>query len=403
LQTVTITRKLHRGQNQFVLHFIYDNAIMASIKTIDGMRWSKTLKAWYIINNPLNLKSIFAVLKGKAIIDTSAIFKATKTWQNKNANQPIKDLNKLPKVSIKQQLSTQNKEVLSEYAKHLYGRRYSDSTVATYKNLMASFLIYLKEKPLNNIDIKDVKTYIEEVFIVKNYAISTHRQLISAIKHFNDIIPIGNIDDLERMRPTKSKKLPMVLSKEEILDILRNTRNIKHRAILALIYSAGLRISELLNLRLSDIDIDRKQLTIHNAKGRKDRYIVLADSFLPLLHNYLMTYTPTLYFVEGINGAKYSAESIRAFLKRSCLRAGIKKTVTPHTFRHSYATHLLENGIDLRYIQELLGHSRPETTMIYTHVTRKDLMAIKSPLDIAVKGIMQDDKQNKKLLLSRNI
>jgi len=289
LRTVTITRKLHRGQHQFVLNFTYDNALIAAIKSIDGMHWSKSLKGWYVLNSQPNLKAIFSVLKGKAFIDTSSIFKTTNSSQYKiTSKQASKVLKKTPKVSIAQQLSIKNKEVLTEFSKHLYGRRFSDSTVATYRNLVASFLIFLKEKPLNTIALTDVKKYIEEVFIVKNYAISTHRQLISAIKHFNDIIPIGNIDALEQMRPTKSKKLPMVLSKEEILDILRNTRNIKHRAILALIYSTGLRISELLNLRLSDIDIDRKQLIIHNAKGRKDRYIVLADSFLPLLHNYLI-------------------------------------------------------------------------------------------------------------------
>ncbi len=121
------------------------------------------------------------------------------------------------------------------------------------------------------------------------------------------------------------------------------------------------------------------------------------------MHNYFQSYNPKVYFAEGNEGLPYSAESVRQFLRRSCKAAGITKTVTPHTLRHSYATHLLENGTDIRYIQELLGHSKPETTMIYTHVSKKDLLRIESPLDLAVKGMRETDKENKKLLLSRNL
>ena len=129
--------------------------------------------------------------------------------------------------------------------------------------------------------------------------------------------------------------------------------------------------------------------------------VVLAESMLPLLHNYLTTYQPKIFFAEGQDGGPYSAVSIRAFLQEACRRAGIFKKVTPHTLRHSYATHMLENGIDLRYIQELLGHSKPETTMIYTHVSRKDILKIESPLDLAVKQLWDSDKKEENLLLSR--
>jgi site-specific recombinase XerD len=220
-------------------------------------------------------------------------------------------------------------------------------------------------------------------------SISSQRQLISAIKLFKAFYPECKIDDLKLTRPKKSKILPTVLSKEQIIDLLRCTKNLKHRAILAMIYSAGLRISELLNLQLNNIDIDRRQIIVKNSKGRKDRMIILAESFIPLLLNYVNSYSPKKYFVEGAAGEQYSAESIRSFLKKSCVAANIQKRVTPHTLRHSYATHLLENGIDLRYIQELLGHAKPETTMIYTHVSKKDLLKIESPLDLALKGLKE--------------
>ncbi len=181
--------------------------------------------------------------------------------------------------------------------------------------------------------------------------------------------------------PKRDKKLPVVLSKEEVLKILQVTKNLKHRTIIAMLYGSGLRIGELIDLELSCFDFNRKQLFIKQAKGRKDRYTTISESAFPLLKNYYQTYKPKKYLIENPKGGKYSAGSIRTFLKQSCKLAGIDKNVTPHTLRHSFATHLLESGTDLRYIQVLLGHSRPETTMIYTHVTRKDLQAIRSPLD----------------------
>lgn len=207
----------------------------------------------------------------------------------------------------------------------------------------------------------------------------------------------------EIQRPKKSKILPTVLSQQEIIDLLRNTKNIKHRAVLGLLYSSGLRVGELINLELRHINIDRRQILIKNAKGRKDRYVVLSQGYLPLLTNYVQTYRPRRYFAEGSLGKQYSASSIRKFLYRSCRAARITKKVTPHTLRHSYATHLLENGIGIRHIQELLGHTKPETTMIYTHVAKKDLMDIQSPLDTILVQLSKRYKEEQNVLLSQNI
>lgn len=190
------------------------------------------------------------------------------------------------------------------------------------------------------------------------------------------------------------------MSKIEIIKILQVTKNLKHRAIIGLLYSSGLRIGEVINLELNCFDLDRKQLHIKNGKGRSDRIVILADSFIKLFNNYYYTYLPKVYFIENPKGGKYSPVSIRAFLKQNCKLAGISKTVTPHTLRHSYATHLLENGTDLRYIQVLLGHSRPETTMIYTHVAQKDLQTIQSPLDTTIYELSLRDNDNIKLTIS---
>ena len=170
----------------------------------------------------------------------------------------------------------------------------------------------------------------------------------------------------------------------------------------ALLYSSGLRVGEVTGLQLSHIDIGRNQLKVVSGKGRKDRFVILAKTFLPLLNNYLSTYKPHFYFIEGPNRKRYSESSIRKFLYNSVVLAGIKKHVTPHTLRHSYATHLLENGVSLRHIQELLGHSKPETTMIYTHVAKKDLLEIQSPLDTILLSLNKNANREQKFLLSGN-
>ncbi|WP_051621179.1 tyrosine-type recombinase/integrase [Leeuwenhoekiella sp. MAR_2009_132] len=322
-----------------------------------------------------------------------------------NISKPIpKDIVKTKRQNLsKDHVEPINIPILKKYVTYLRGKRFSESTLRTYYSFVLGFAIYLSKKSLADAQLDDLSLYIRSCVKNYNYSVSTHRQMTSAFKHLIHFTPKLSIEDLALQQPKKSKKLPEVLSAQEILDLLRATRNLKHRALLALIYSCGLRIGELLNLELRDLDIDRNQLHIRQGKGRKDRYVGMAESFKPLLYNYLTSYTPKRYFVEGVHGEKYSPESIRAFLKRSCKLAKITKHVTPHTLRHSYATHLLENGVDIRYIQELLGHSRTETTMIYTHVGKKDLQSIASPLDLVVKRLSETAKSNENILLSRNL
>jgi site-specific recombinase XerD len=390
LPIITLTKGVHRNEHQIFIGFKHDWALINVVKHIPNAKWSATNKSWYVKNNSENLNKIMTVFKGHAYVDTSQISEPKGTEKAKVPKR--RDLN----------LNIEQRRLLNKFYKYLLGKRYSNSTVETYSFFMADFIEFYHEKALSNLTNKDVNTYIETVFIKRNYSISTQRQFISAVKQFIIFYPETAISNLALTRPKKSRKLPMVLSQSEVIDLIRFTPNLKHRAIIALLYSCGLRISELLNLKLTDINIDRMQLNIINSKGRKDRYVSLAENIIPLLSNYYYTYSPKVYFVEGQKGNKYSAESVRQFIKRSCKAARIKKPVTPHTLRHSYATHLLEHGTDIRYIQELLGHSKPETTMIYTHVSRKDLLQISNPLDAALKKLRGSDKNNINVLLSQN-
>ncbi len=384
-----LSKVIHRKNVQLLLTFPFDFQLKEKIKNIPNYKYSYTLKGWYTLYSEENITNLKNELKGLVNfqLDQSNFIK-------KEVIPPKK-----PRV-----ISEENKEIIRLFVKYLRGKRYSESTIKTYFSLIADFIDYIKDKPLVELSNKDVELFIEDVFIPRKLSVSTQRQLISAIKLFKVFYPECNIDEVRLKRPRRDKILPTVLSKEEVIDLLRYTKNLKHRAVLAMIYSAGLRISELINLELKHIDIDRRQILVKNSKGRKDRNIILAESFIPLMVNYLTSYTPTKYFVEGlIDGQKYAAESVRGFLKLSCSAAKITKRVTPHTLRHSYATHLLENGIDLRYIQELLGHAKPETTMIYTHVSKKDLLQIKSPLDMALKSLAKSNEgSSNNLRLSGN-
>lgn len=388
LPLVILDRKYHRKEHQITINFAYNSVLINILRDVPKAKWSKSLKTWYIKNNSENLKLIFKLFKGEANLNADAIF---------NKSMPTKQF---PKRRIRD-LTPENKTLLNGFYAYLKGKRYSESTVNTYSQLVADFIEFFNSTPTKSLNNRHVEQFTETIYIKRDYSISTQRQFISALKLFTNYHPDTLINNLKLERPKKSKKLPSVLSQEEIINILRLTKNLKHKAIIALLYSCGLRISELIDLELHSIDIERKQIFIRDSKGRKDRMVTLADSLIPLITNYYVSYKPKKYFVEGQIEKKYSAESVRQFLKRSCKVANISKTVTPHTLRHSYATHLLENGVDIRYIQSLLGHSRPETTMIYTHVSRKDLMNISNPLDVAIQKIKQQDNITQNVVLSR--
>lgn len=383
---LTLRKEIHRKKVVLSVYFEKNFSVKEIVKNIEGFQFSATKKAWVA---PFS-ETLISKLKNK--LNEFVVF--------------IDDASLRKNISItqrtKRNISEQNKDIIRAYVKYLQGKRLSENTVKVYFGFVADFVDYIKDKALNDLTNRDVELFIEDIFLARNISVSTQRQFISAMKHFAVFYPECSINELELTRPKKNNFLPTVLSQEEVLDLIRACKNLKHRAIITLLYSSGLRIGELMNLQLKHISIDRMQIYIENGKGRKDRYVQLAKSFIPLLRNYFMTYKPSKYFVENPNGSHYSASSVRKFLHRATKEAGIHKKVTPHTLRHSYATHMLENGIGLRHIQALLGHSKPETTMIYTHVAKKDLLDIESPLDNIILALQKSDKEEQNFLLSRN-
>ncbi|PWK17042.1 tyrosine-type recombinase/integrase [Xanthomarina spongicola] len=397
-QTITLKPLQHKNKNHIAIGFVFNDKTKSYIKNFNGVTWSQTNKTFYVTQSDQTLHELYNyLLKGGFYIDYSAlkyVKKATITSDSK--------IKPPDKVILYQELNLNQKKLLKEYVNYLRGKRLSESTISSYGYFILRYLNLHKDIEKTDWSVRNIQYFMEQVIAKEHYSISSHRQCVSAIKHFTAFCNLDDFDASNFKRPKKSNYLPTVLSKEAIIDILQVTKNLKHRTIIGLLYSGGLRIGELLNLKLNNLDLDRSQILIKKGKGRKDRVVGMSQVIKPLLANYIYTYKPVDYVIEGRDGGMYSASSIRAFLKQSCKLAGINKPVTPHTLRHSYATHMLENGIDLRYIQELLGHVKPETTMIYTHVAQKNIMQIRNPLDVTVEELQVKDKGNKKVLISRN-
>ncbi|OFX24965.1 MAG: hypothetical protein A2041_02765 [Bacteroidetes bacterium GWA2_31_9b] len=282
----------------------------------------------------------------------------------------------------KRELNKRAKDYLNKYINWLENTRYSPSTIKIYSEAMHNFLLYLGDDDANQVNDDVFAEYVNRRILGNNYGPSLQNQNISAIKLFYREIVRAPIDVEQLNRPRREHRLPNVLSKSEIKSILEASKNIKHKTALSLIYACGLRRSELLNLKPRDIDSQRGFIKVYQGKGKKDRLVPISEKTIEMLREYYKKYKPKVWLFEGNPaGLQYSEASLQKILKNALKSANIKKPATLHWLRHSYATHLLEAGTDLRYIQELLGHKSSKTTEIYTHVTSQSLQNIRSPFD----------------------
>ena len=264
----------------------------------------------------------------------------------------------------------------------LNSKRYSASTIGTYADALKTFLRYHAHKPIAEITNDDLILFNNHYILANHFSASYQNQVVNAVKLFFRTIENKQLQPELIHRPKRPKLLPNVLSKEEVKLILNAHSNIKHKAMLSLMYSCGLRCGELLRLKSTDIDSKRNVVIIRQSKGRKDRIAPLSEKIIKMLREYYELYKPVMYLFEGqIKAKAYDERSLQLVLKQGVEKVKINKPITLHWLRHSYATHLLENGTDLRYIQEILGHSSSKTTEIYTHVSTKNIQKIISPFD----------------------
>jgi integrase/recombinase XerD len=377
MKKITVSRVVHKGQTRIALKFDYDEDLIGIIKEIPGVRWSATMSCWHIPDESETRGMFFRLLQGSAFLDYSALdgYSYEKAIPMKEGSGRIKNEH-LPEISAGGQAD------IDKFRKWMEHKRYGDSTINTYVSMMTRFLRFVMPKEATDCEAGDMVRYVNEYIIPRGLSYTFQNQTISAARKFFSEIYDNSLFTEDIERPRREHRLPNVLSKEEIKAILEAPVNIKHRAMLSLIYACGLRRSELLNLKPADIESKRHVLIIRQSKGKKDRIVPISEKILGLLREYFKACKPERYLFEGqAHGERYSATSLEKVLKESCDRAGITKPVTLHWLRHSYATHLLEAGTDLRYIQELLGHKSSKTTEIYTHVSFKSIQNIKSPFD----------------------
>jgi site-specific recombinase XerD len=390
----------HREKYNLGIFFEKKDELIRQVRTIPGIKFSITHKAWYAENRDTLLSEIFAAFKGVAWVDITAL-KTKKDQDNplpenqatekevsiksKIEELPSKPLRHadVPKVtvSVPNPLHTTHEQLLRLMQQKLKLRAYSENTIRTYLQSFKEFLQFYNDTEVTELSEPEIRNYLLYLVEQKKLSRSSQNQAINAIKFFYEKI-LGEERKVYHLeRPMRERKLPEVLSQLEVMQIFEAVNNLKHRVMLMLIYAAGLRRSELLNLRIGDVDLNRNMVFIRGGKGSRDRQSIMAESLGPLLRQYLIEFNPGFWLFEGVRGERYSATSLQMVLKTAVRNAGIKKKVRLHMLRHSFATHLLEAGTSTRYIQVLLGHQSAKTTEIYAHVSRFAIDKIQSPLD----------------------
>jgi len=357
-EKLTLASYTHRNKHVVLIGFARNQQIIDLLKQHFPAHWSQSNKAWWIARKEFDYKKFKAVFS------------------------PFADI-----IVHKEKDGGKRQIKLPEgYLEKLEQRRYSPQTIKVYKAYFKDFQIDFADRNLLEVEAKEINTYILNLIKTNNISCSQQNQRINAIKFYYEKVLGRETEYYKIDRPKKENKLPDVLSKIEIGKMISCTSNLKHKCIIALIYSCGLRRGEAINMKIHDIDSKRMLVKIRGAKGKKDRYVQLSETTLNLLRKYHVIYKPEKWVFEGNKGGQYSAESILNVVKAAGKKAGIKKRVFTHILRHSFATHHLEQGTGLRYIQEWLGHSSSTTTEKYTHVSKTDFIKFKNPIDDLIIG-----------------
>ena len=392
----------HRGQESIGIYF--DNSSLnGAVRKLPGVKWSQTNKCWYIPLSKENYNKLFLALKGKAEIEKSALYQyladrkrtsvvvkpaiyagSQKLRTTLQQNRPVQN------SGAKKQSATHNHPVIHAANAHIIPalqqtlvlKSYSPSTIKTYINEVGVFLRTIRHHPADQFSIERIKNYLQYCAEKLRLTENTLHSRMNALKFYYEQVLKREKFFWNIPRPKKAIQLPKVLSKEEMIRLLKAIENIKHKTMIMLGYACGLRVSEITGLEIKDLDEDRRLLLIRKAKGKKDRIVSLSPVMLVMLREYQSKYSPEKYFFEGqYKGTAYSSRSLELIIKAAKGKAGINKTGSMHMLRHSFATHLLEKGTDVVFIQKLLGHNDLKTTLRYLHVTNKDLVNILSPIE----------------------
>lgn len=380
MMTILLKPFFYKGQECIGLHGPDSAGFYTTIKKILGIKWYPIERCWYI---PCT-REAYEILKKQIthlfIIDTTEL---KQYLEHKKAlvlhnDKPIRSItvNKI----MSYPLCAENLLALEAMRNKLIVKGYSINTIKNYLNEFHLLLRLLKERSVNELSKDHIQSYL--LWLLKNQGCSETKvhTAVNAIKFYFEQVKGRGKEFYDLPRPKKPFKLPAILAEEEVLDLIKNIENIKHRTMIMAGYSAGLRVSEIVALKLKNIDSKRMMIHIQGAKGKKDRMVPLSKVLLALLRQYFIEYQPKEFLFEGQFGGAYSTRSVQEIMQIAKQKV-TNKMGGVHMLRHSYATHLMEAGTDIRIIQALLGHNSIRTTMLYTHVSKVAISKIESPLD----------------------
>ena len=353
------------------LHFILPKSLEEFVP--EKARFDAATGEWIITHDSSTVKELFRLFKGRAWLDLKAIGIGLK----KESQLVVKSFNQGNHV-----LHPKSKMAVIGFREFMIQQRFAKSTIDQYTSMLTTFFSHFHQKCPHELTTFDLEQFNRKRIIDKGYSNTYQRQMLSALKRFYFWFPEEHqmrINQVEYV--PKSKKLPTVLSVEEVKRILGVIQNPKHKLIVAMLYSCGLRVSELIHLKMEDIDFTRSEIHIRESKGAKDRKVPLRDGMIDLIKSSLKSHPNRSHLVMGQNGNFYSASSINKIIKRACVAADVRKKVSAHTFRHSLATHLVEKGVTMRAVQLLLGHGSIKTTEIYVHLSSQHIQSLPNPFD----------------------
>ena len=372
-----ITLQLHPSNPAYLCLYLpksLTEQYLLTVKNIHGRKWNPELVCWEIPYTKLSLRFLEKYFPEMIQFNFKVDLQIP---ERLDPAEPTFQQSKKEPVTP----PARYESAVTALEQTLMLKRYSWRTIKSYKNCFRQFIRHYDSIKPSQISRAQINDYLSYLIRERNVGASHQSQVMSAIKMFYTSV-IDQEDKVKNLfQPRRPQKLPKVLTEEEVTALLRCVENLKHRCILMLIYSAGLRLGELINLRLHDLQPEKNRLWVRNGKGGKDRCTILSEKVWLLLKEYIGIYKPVEWVFEGQAGGPYSERSVQKLFTYAKMRSMINPLATVHTLRHSFATHLLEKGVNLRYIQELLGHESSKTTEIYTHITNRGWDKLKSPID----------------------
>lgn len=369
---ILLERIIHKGINYITIRLQNLPELEKKIRRYPGLTDSLKLNGWYCEERTFDMNHFFKTFSPLCYVNYSAL-KSKETQMKENVKS---------QAMVLPQLESETALLLVNFTEWMKQKRYSERTVEVYVNLLQIFFRFHHKIIPAELNQQDILSFNTNYILANHLSATYQNQAVNALKLFYQHTYSRNINIKEIERPRHGRHLPKVIPKEVIEKMLTGIKNHKHKIALTLIYACGLRRSELINLKLTDIDSKRKTLTIFNGKGQKDRVLPLSDKLIELVIKYYKEYRPKTYLIEGqFSGIKYGETSLEKIFHKYLGIIIKNHNFTLHCLRHSYATHLLEAGVDLRFIQELLGHKSSKTTEIYTWVSMKSLKNIKNPTD----------------------